>query len=252
VTQTTRCLIGVAFVGLTLTGCTSTGASTSMTGVSSGSSSEAGTGTSGTPDEAEATPSPPITQVLPAMVPQIADFPADVRSLRNGDAALDRGYVTNAKASTRTPDPTDTGADLARLGRTGGYRYTVAPYSFVTTFALAEPSVDAFRSDQEAQRFLNSQFSDLRAQDGKADPDFRGTIEGFGPIFVPPALGPAQGVRYTVDLATVGPIHIVVEGFRVGRVVGWSKIARLDKVDPRPLADELAQTLRRRMERVSA
>jgi hypothetical protein len=186
------------------------------------------------------------------MVPQIADFPPAVRSLRNGDAAIDRVYVTNAKASTRTPDPTDTGADLARLGRTGGYRNTVAPYSYVTTFALADAYVDAFGSDEEAQRFLNSQFSDLRAQDGKKDPDFLSTIEGFGPISVPPALGPAKGVRYTLDLATVGPIHVAVEGFRVGRVVGWSKIARLDKVDPRPFADELAQTLRRRMERAGA
>jgi hypothetical protein len=77
---------------------------------------------------------------------------------------------------------------------------------------LADASVDAFRSHQEAQ-FLNSQFSDLRAQDGKEDPDFRGTIEGFGPIFVPPALGSAQGVRSTLDLPTVGPIHVAVEGF---------------------------------------
>jgi hypothetical protein len=215
-------------------------------------SSEAGTGTSGTTDEAEATPHAPITrQALAAMVPQIADFPDGVPLLRN-DAAIDRGYVTNAKASTGTPDPTDTGADLARLGRTGGYRNTVAPYTWVVSFALADASVDAFRSGEEAQRFLNSQFLDLRAQDGKKDPDFRGTIEGFGPRFVPPALGPAQGVRYTLHLPTVGPIHVAVEGFRVGRVVGWSKIARLDKVDPRPLADELAQTLRRQMERAGA
>jgi hypothetical protein len=139
-------------------------------------------------------PTPPITrQALAAMVPQIADFPADVRSLRNGDAAIDRGYVSNARASTRTPDATDTRADLAGLGRTGGYRNTVSAYTFVTTIALAEASVDAFRTDEEAQRFLNSQFSDLRVRAGKEDRDFRATIASIGPIFVPPALGPAQG-----------------------------------------------------------
>jgi len=185
------------------------------------------------------------------MVPKIAHFPAEVRILRHGDAAIDRRFVTNAEASKRTPDPTDMRADLARLGRTGGYRNTVAPYSYVTTLALADAYVDAFRSGEEAQRFLKLQFLDLRAQEGKKDPDYRSTIESVGPIFAPPALVPTLGVRYTVDLPTVGPIHIAVEGFRMGRVVGWSKIARLDKVDPRPLADELARTLRQRMDRVA-
>ena len=86
----------------------------------------------------------------------------------------------------------------------GGYRNSVSPYTFVVNLAWADASVDAFRSDKEAQRFLNGQFSDLRAQDGKKDPDFGSTIEGFGPIFVPPALGPAQGVRYTLDLPPSG------------------------------------------------
>jgi hypothetical protein len=125
----------------------------------------------------------------------------------------------------------------------------VTTYTFVTTLALAEASVDAFRSDEEAQRFLNGQFSDLRAQAGKEDANFRGTIASLGPMFVPPALGPAEGVEYAVHVPTVTPIHVAVEGFRRGRVVGWSTIARLDQVDPRPLADELAQALKQQMER---
>jgi hypothetical protein len=160
---------------------------------------------------------------------------------RRSPRSLLRAVV--ARLLGRTPK-----ADLARLGRTGGCQNSVAPYTFVTTLALAEASVHAFRTDEEAQRFLDTEFLDLQA--GKQDPDFGGKIASLQ-TFDPPGLEPAVGVQYTT-VAGSDTFHVAVEGFRVGRVVGWSTIARLDQVDPRPSADELAQTLNLQMNRAGA
>lgn len=198
------------------------------------------------------TTAPPITrQALATMVPKTVAFPPEVRSLtqrKPSSAFVTRGYVTNSKASEDTPDPSDSGSDLARLGRTGGYRNTVAPYTFVTTLALAEATVHAFRTDEEAQRFLDAELLDLQV--GEQDPNFGGKIASVQ-TFIPPALGPAMGVGYTTVVGN-DTFHVALEGFRIGRVVGSSTIARLDKVDPRPLADELAQTLSLQMDRAGA
>jgi hypothetical protein len=196
----------------------------------------------------------PITQkALAAMVPPPAAFPRQVRTLtltKPPDAAVTAQNVTNAKASANTPSPTDSGADLAQLGRTGGYQEAVSTYSFVQTIAWAEASVDAFTNADEAQRYLEKQSSDLRAQDGKED-HWKRTIANVEPVSVSPGLDPATGFHYSL---VAGPdrLRVALVGFRVGRVVGWSNVARVDNLDPLPLADELAQTLRRQMERVGA
>lgn len=201
------------------------------------------------------TPPAPITrQALAAMVPRTANFPPEVRSLAPSaaveapSAAVRRGYVTNAKASAETPDPSDSGADLTRLGRTGGYHNLVATYTFVSTLAWAEASVDAFERDDEAQRFLDAQFAALGEQAGKENPT-KGKIVDVEPASVPAGLGPATALRYTL---VAGPdrTRVALVAFRVGRVVGWSNVARVDKLDPQPLADALAQTLRRQVELV--
>jgi hypothetical protein len=188
------------------------------------------------------------------MVPQTAAFPREVRRLTLGKpagATATRRYVRNAEASKETPDPTDSGADLARAGRTGGYRHLVSTYTFVPTIAWAEASVDAFRSANEAQRFLEVQSSALRAQDGKKDHWGR-RISNVEPIPVAPALVPAAGFRYTLGDNGPDPVRVGLVGFRVGRAVGWSEVARVDNLDPQPLAEQLAQTLRRQMEQVGA
>jgi hypothetical protein len=197
--------------------------------------------------EQGATPRPPITrQALAAMVPRTANFPPEVRSLAPTDTAVDRGYVTNAKASAGSPDPSDSGADLTRLGRTGGYHNLVATYTFVSTLAWAEASVDAFQRDDEAQRFLDAQFAALGEQAGKENPT-KGKIVDVEPASVPAGLGPATALRYTL-VAGLDRMRVALVAFRVGRVVGWSNVARVDKLDPQALADALAQTLRRQVE----
>jgi hypothetical protein len=199
--------------------------------------------------EQSATPPPPITrQALAVMVPRKADFPPDVRSLAPIDTTVDRGYVTNTKASAATPDPTDSGPELARLGRTGGYRNDVGSYTSVHTIAWAEASVDAFERDDEAQRFLDAQFSALREQEGTVDRFGRKTVD-VEPRSVPAGLEPATELQYTL-VAGSDRLRVALVAFRVGRVVGWSNVARIDELDPQPLADGLAQTLRRQVELV--
>ena len=198
-----------------------------------------------------AAPPPPITrQALAAMVPRASAFPSEVRNLAPTDTAVSRGYVTSAQASEKTPDPTDSGPDLARLGRTGGYHNVVSTYTFVQTLAWAEASVDAFQREDEAQRFLDAQFVDLREQEGREDPT-KGKIINIEEASVSAALGPATGVRYDW---VAGPDRLweALVAFRVGRVVGWSIVARVDELDPMPIADALAQTLKRRVERVGS
>jgi hypothetical protein len=187
------------------------------------------------------------------MVPQTAAFPLEVRSLTQGKPAsafVTRGYLTNGKASADTPDPTDSGAELARAGRTGGYRNLVSTYTFISTIAWASTSIDAFKTAYEAERFLGAQAAVLPAQDGKQDHWGR-TIEDVEPIAVAPDLEPASGFRYSLS---AGPdrMRIALIGLRVGRVVGWSEVARVDEVDPQPLAEALAQALRRQIEDVGA
>jgi hypothetical protein len=200
----------------------------------------------------ESAPEPITREVLAAMVPTTRDFPREVRDVAPIDNYVERGYVTNAKAAAKTPDPADSGADLSRAGRTGGYHHLVGTYTSVSTFASAEVSVDAFGSDEEAQRFINKQFSDLQPQVGKEDAKGHGKISFVERPFVPAGLGPASGVRYTFVFGDGEMLHYAVEGFRLGRVAGWSTVARIDEVDPRLLADELAQTLRRQLQRVLA
>jgi hypothetical protein len=200
--------------------------------------------------EQSATPPPPITrQALAAMVPRTADFPPEVRSLAPIDTDVLRGYVTNAKASAETPDRTDSGADLDRLGRTGGYHNLVGSYTSVQTIAWAEASVDAFERDDEAQRFLDAQFSELREQEGKED-RWKRKIVDVEQASVPAGLGPATGLRYRL-VAGSDRLRVALLAFRVGRVVGWSNVARVNKLDPQPLADALAQILRRQVELVA-
>jgi hypothetical protein len=192
--------------------------------------------------------SPIAPEKLAAMVPEAREFPPEVLDL--APLSLQRGYVSNAKASAQTRDPSDSAADLARLGRTGGYRNDLSTYSYVMSLAWANASVDAFRSDEEAQNFLNGRLSALRSSKDSKDPETGGNLSAVG-NFVPVAMSSAIGVRYTVVLRH-DRLHLAVVGFQVGRVDGWSEVARIDDRDPAVLAVALARTLRTRMERALA
>jgi hypothetical protein len=174
------------------------------------------------------------------------DDRASVRRLLCGSHGRRRtGFM---RAQTR--DPSDSAADLARLGRTGGYRNDLSTYSYVMSLAWANASVDAFRSDEEAQNFLNGRLSALRSSKDSKDPETGGNLSAVG-NFVPVAMSSAIGVRYTVVLRH-DRLHLAVVGFQVGRVDGWSEVARIDDRDPAVLAVALARTLRTRMERALA
>jgi hypothetical protein len=193
----------------------------------------------------------PITRAdLAAMIPRTRDFPREVRELPPLEYEVSRGWVTNAEAIEQTPAPDDTAADLARMGRRGGYQHLVATVTSFGGLAWAEAAVDVFRSEEEADRFIADQFSDLRAQEGKEMPEPR--ISHVSPTFVPHGLGAATGVRYTLLFGDGEMLHVEVVGFRVGRVAGWTIVARADEVDPGPLAEELARTLRDRIRAVQA
>jgi hypothetical protein len=189
---------------------------------------------------------------LAAMVPRTADLPSEVRNISSLDSDASREYVTNANASRETPDPADSGPVLARLGRTDGYRYLFSTISNFGGLAIAEASVDAFRSTDEAQGFISKAFSDLRAQEGNKDPTLSGKISFVAAEVVPPALRPAEGAQYTLVFGDGEQLHFALIGFRVGRIVGWSRVARADDVDPRLLAERIAEILRARIQGVLA
>jgi hypothetical protein len=119
-----------------------------------------------------------------------------------------------------------------------------------SAIAWADASVDAFERDDQAQSFLDAQFAALREQEGTVDRFGRKTVS-VEPRSVPAGLEPATELEYTV-VAGHDRFRVALVAFRVGRVVGWSEVARIDKLDPQPLADALAQTLKRRAEGVGS
>jgi hypothetical protein len=191
-------------------------------------------------------PKPFTSNALAAMVPKPAEFPPEVREIPPLGGEFGSGYVSNAAATKETPDPVDSSLDLARQGRTGGYERRFTTYTYIESLALARAAVDAFQTDDEAKRFLSKQFVDLQAQDGH---ELGSGKISVGETFVPTGLNSAVGIRYSIVFGNGEKLYYGVIGFRVGRVDGWSVVARVDQTDPTIMGSAIARTLSAQMQR---
>jgi hypothetical protein len=165
------------------------------------------------------------------------------------DVDIGSGFANDVAAAEDTLDPTDTGPQLARAGRIGGYglsysRLSCAPFVRRSGLATIESSVDVFRNARAADAFLTKQLRDARRLRGKE-------VE-YG-ILVASRAFPAGriadraiGLRMTGELGD-WRVYETVVAFRAGALVG---AVAIDRADLKPSTAQAARLARLLADRV--
>jgi hypothetical protein len=159
-------------------------------------------------------------------------------------------FSTADDAAASTPDPTDTGADLRRLGRIAGYvrgRNAAGAFSRRPPKGLLVASTSAilWRDARFVAASIERDTADYKRLRGKA-------IEAGRLVSVAATKIPSLGIGGTllhmqVRSARGNDFFTTAVAFRVGPLRGNAIVGRTDRTNVDTVARQLAQQLRRRM-----
>jgi hypothetical protein len=193
---------------------------------------------------------PPKT-LLPRMVLPDASLARLAGGLRHKFAF----FSTPADAAASTPDPTDRGADVRRLGRIAGYirgRNATGAFSPRAPKALlvVGTSVGLWRDARSAAASIRRDIADYKRFRGKALEE--GLLVSFAATKVP-SLGVGAALLHMRARPTDGTDRFMTSVvFRVRSLRGNTVVVRGDRKKADTAALHLAEQLRRRMLAFSA
>lgn len=182
-------------------------------------------------------------------------MPLPLEELGEGVAGLEvdggeSGPSDNEDAAANTLDPDDSGADLGRGGRIGGYDLLyVDPSAYAAGEGLVSvgTSIDLFTDGTSASALLRKERGDYERLIGTEAPAGTlaraetWTLEGLGEE--------AFELRVAYDSSGVRAYGTAV-GFRLGRILGWVVVGTADGADVHARVEALARALERRIESV--
>jgi hypothetical protein len=197
-----------------------------------------------------------LVEPAPAQEPPRARLPRMVvpdASLARlaGDLRQEFAFFSTAQdAAASTPDPSDTGADLRRLGRIAGY---VRGRNAAGAFSRRAPkgllvvgtSASLWRDTRSAAASIERDIADYKRFRGKADQS--GRLVSFEATKVP-SLGIGAALFHIHVRPRGGTDRFMTTvSFRVGSLRGNATVVRGDRRDADTAARHLAGQLKRRM-----
>ena len=138
----------------------------------------------------------------------------------------DLGPIDNEAGTDDTIDPRDTAAALSRAGRVTGYdlSYSAPRHSSRRRVVGMSTSVELFRTEKAASKYLSKQIADLERIHGRKLPGGSDAHKRRGRFDVGDVGDEASGVR-AIARAGENAVFGTVVAFRRGRIVGSANVA---------------------------